>query len=135
MRSMTDFQAKRIRIIGAPLDLGSGRRGVDMGPSALRVAGLERRLEGLGHAGEDAGDLEVEIPETQAIGDPKLRYAETIVRAAEALAERTQGALDAGCMPLVLGGDHSIAIGSLAGSVAHFRAMRQELGVVWVDAH
>src|SRR5262249_318136 len=124
MRSMTDFQAKRIRIIGAPLDLGSGRRGVgrgpsacgvagDMGPWALRVGGLERRLEGLGHAVEDAGDLEVEIPETQAIGDPKLRYADTIVRAAEALAERTQGALDAGCMPLVLGGDHSIAIGSL----------------------
>jgi len=132
---MAEFQAKKIRMIGAPLDLGSGRRGVDMGPSALRVAGLERKLEDLGHTVEDAGDLEVEIPETQAVGDPKLRYAETIMRAAEELAVRCQGALDSGYMPLVLGGDHSIAIGSLAGTVAHFRAKKQELGVVWVDAH
>jgi arginase len=132
---MTSMPTKRVRIIGAPIDLGSGRRGVDMGPSALRVAGLERKLEEVGYAVEDAGDLEVEIPETQAVGDPKLRYVDTIVRAAEGLAARTQAALDAGFMPLVLGGDHSIAIGSLAGAAAHYRAKRQEVGVIWVDAH
>lgn len=124
-----------IRIIGVPLDLGSGRRGVDMGPSALRVAGLEAHLESLGYVVEDAGDLDVCIPETQPFGQERLRYAEPILQTSLALADAVRSTLDAGRIPLVLGGDHGIAIGSIAGSAAYFRGRNQRLGVVWLDAH
>ncbi|MFO0973834.1 MAG: arginase [Phycisphaerae bacterium] len=132
---MAQTQRKRVRILGAPLDLGSGRRGVDMGPSAVRVAGLERQLELLGQDVEDYGDIDVEIPETQSVGDPRLRYADVILKVVESVARVTQQALDDDRFPLMLGGDHSIAIGSVAGSAAHFRERKQGLGVIWFDAH
>ena len=125
----------RIRIIGVPLDLGAGRRGVDMGPSALRVAGLQPKIEQLGLAVEDSGDLDVTIPETQPFGQERLRFAEPILALSGVLATAVRGALADGCLPLVLGGDHSIAIGSVAGSSAHFTGKGERLGVVWLDAH
>ena len=127
--------SKRIRIIGVPLDLGAGRRGVDMGPSALRVAGIDTQLEHAGHTVDDIGDLTVTVPETVVFGRKDLRFAESVLTVNEILAETVRHALADGHMPLVLGGDHSIAIGSLAGSSAHFARKEQRLGVVWLDAH
>src|SRR5262252_8573558 len=106
--------AKKLRnigVIGVPIDLGAGRRGVDMGPSAIRIADLEQRLEELGHKVEDYGDLDVMIPETQKVGTGKLRYKSPILSACTALMESVDKCLVENRMPLVLGGDHSIAIG------------------------
>ena len=124
-----------IEIIGVPVDLGAGRRGVDMGPSAIRVADLEARLEQLGHQVEDAGDLDVMIPETQPVGEGKLRYKEPILAMCDALRRHVEQALDQGRLPLVLGGDHSIAIGSVAGTACHFGRQGRSLGLIWFDAH
>jgi len=126
---------KRIRIIGVPLDLGAGRRGVDMGPSALRVAGIDTQLQRHGHDVDDIGDLTVTVPETVVFGRKDLRFADSVVAVNEVLAETVRHALADGLMPLVLGGDHSIAIGSLAGSTAHVAREGKRLGVVWLDAH
>src|SRR5450432_2738159 len=110
---------RKICIIGVPLDLGQTRRGVDMGPSAMRVAGLEARLEALGHQVTDGGNILVEIAETQASGSQNARYlkqiAETCMRTADAVIKT----LEDGMTPLVLGGDHSIAVGTVSG-VAEF---------------
>src|SRR5437867_7592941 len=103
-------ESRSIEIIGVPVDLGAGRRGVDMGPSAIRVADLQSRLEQLGHQVEDAGDLDVMIPETQQVGEGKLRYKEPILVMCDALRKQVEDALSRGHMPLVIGGDHSIAI-------------------------
>lgn len=126
---------KRIRILGAPLDLGAGRRGVDMGPSALRVAGLHRMLAYLGYHVEDRGDIEADIPETQEIGSLRMRFADSILRAAGRLYDATRQAFDDGFLPLVLGGDHSISIGTVSGSTTHFSQRGQSLGLVSLDAH
>jgi arginase len=128
-------QGRFIEIIGVPVDLGAGRRGVDMGPSAIRVADLECRLEQLGHQVEDAGDLDVMIPETQQVGEGKLRYKEPILAMCDALRAHVEGALAKGRLPLVLGGDHSIAIGSIAGSACHYGREGRSLGLIWFDAH
>jgi len=119
-----------IDLIGVPLDLGAGRRGVDMGPSAIRYAGLERELEALGHTVTDTGNVEVTLPEIGAVGDPRLRYLDPIVEALGQLAGRVDASLAAGRVPVVLGGDHSLALGSISGA-AHGR----EIGVLWIDAH
>lgn len=126
---------KRIAVIGIPIDLGASRRGVDMGPSAIRVAGLEARLEQLGHNVVDYGDVDVMIPETQEIGDAKMRYKKPILAACEELAKMVEQSLVEGRVPLVLGGDHSIAIGSCAGSATHFHKRNEKLGMLWFDAH
>ena len=105
-----------VEIIGVPVDLGAGRRGVDMGPSAIRIADLEPRLEALGLKVLDSGDIDVMIPETQKVGAGKLRYKAPILSACEELMKSVDKCLTDGQMPLVLGGDHSIAIGSVAGS-------------------
>jgi arginase len=128
-------QGRFIEIIGVPVDLGAGRRGVDMGPSAIRVADLEQRLEQLGHQVEDSGDLDVMIPETQPVGEGKLRYKEPILAMSDALRLAVEKALGRGRLPLVLGGDHSIAIGSIAGSAGHFARENGSLGLIWFDAH
>jgi arginase len=124
-----------IEVIGVPVDLGAGRRGVDMGPSAIRTADLELRLEQLGHQVEDFGDLDVMIPETQPVGANKLRYKDAILAACDQLRVEVEKALEAGRMPLVLGGDHSIAIGSIAGSSNVFARRGESLGLIWFDAH
>lgn len=129
------IEPRFIEIIGVPVDLGAGRRGVDMGPSAIRVADLELRLEQLGHQVEDSGDLDVMIPETQQVGEGKLRYKGPILAMCDALRLQVEQALGRGRLPLVLGGDHSIAVGSVAGSTGHFAKTGRSLGLIWFDAH
>src|SRR5271157_164651 len=126
---------RRIRVIGVPLDMGASRRGVDMGPSAMRVAGLEARLEALGHQVTDGGNIRVEIAETRTSGDNSARYlteiAETCTRTAEAVLKT----LEEGMTPLVLGGDHSLAAGSVSGVAEFCRKRGQKAGLIWIDAH
>ena len=126
---------RSIGVIGVPLDLGAGRRGVDMGPSAIRIAGVERKLEQIGHKVTDYGDIDVMIAETQKVGSEKLRYKKPIVEACRDLMKRVGQVLDDGRMPLVLGGDHSIAIGSIAGTSNWYAKRGESLGLIWFDAH
>src|SRR6185503_4567753 len=126
---------RNIEIIGIPVDLGAGRRGVDMGPSAIRIADLEPRLESLGHKVTDFGDIDVMIPETQKVGAGKLRYKTAILSACDSLRKEVERSLGEGKMPLVLGGDHSIAIGSVAGASNHFARQNETIGMIWFDAH
>jgi arginase len=121
----------RICVIGAPIDLGADRRGVDIGPRAIRYAGLSHQLQSLGHTVHDAGDLSIALMENLAIGNPHLKYLEQIVQASEELASTVTTALQAQEFPLILGGDHSIALGSISG----IAKVHQPLGVIWVDAH
>ncbi len=121
----------RIRVIGAPMDLGADRRGVDIGASAIRYAGLNDQLRRLGYSVNDIGNIVVPQPESQPIGDPHVKYLEPIVQVSEDLADAVTAALQAGEFPLVLGGDHSIALGSITG-VAR---VHRDIGVIWVDAH
>ncbi len=124
-----------IDLIGVPLDLGAGRRGVDMGPSAFRLTGLAARLAGLGHVVTDRGDIRVPIPESLDPGDAHKRYACEIATACRTLAEMTATAVAAGRTPITLGGDHSLAAGSIPGVARTLRARSTELAVIWVDAH
>jgi arginase len=126
---------KRVTLIGVPLDLGAGRRGVDMGPSALRVADVDARLAQLGYDVEDWGDLSVAIPETQSPGDPRLKFLREILDVCERLRDRVGEALAQGGTPVVLGGDHSVAMGTIAGLARHFHRRKEKLGLVWFDAH
>jgi arginase len=124
-----------IHIIGVPLDLGGGRRGVDMGPSALRIAGLGERIASLGYSVVDDGDLEVPIPETRHSGDPRKKYVADIASVCRNLYESARGVLDEGGLPLVLGGDHSLGAGSVAATAAWAQAQSRKIGLIWVDAH
>jgi arginase len=124
-------EAKRLAIIGAPLDLGAGRRGVDMGPSAIRYAGLETRLTELGLECDDRGNVELVVPEEIAQGDPRARFLEQIKAACEDVADRVKHVRSARQMPLVLGGDHTVALGTLGG----LAAASGPGGVLWLDAH
>lgn len=124
-----------IRIIGVPMDLGSGRRGVDMGPSALRIAGLAEKLRALGQSVVDEGDIPVKTPEQQKVKDEKLRYLPEIARATTVLSTRVDRILDNGDFPLILGGDHSTAIGTIAGLSAFCRKRKKKFSVLWIDAH
>jgi arginase len=125
----------KIRIIGVPMDLGASRRGVDMGPSALRVAGLQARLKQLGRQVEDIGNVQVPQPEEQPYGEKRARYLEEISQACKGLADAVKKTLDEDMIPLVLGGDHSIAVGTTAGAAAHFIKESKRVGVIWLDAH
>lgn len=124
-----------IDLIGFPMDLGADRRGVDMGPSALRIAGIRERLEALGYRVEDQGDIAIEIQERQVIDNPRLKYLTEIVNTSEALAGMVAASLDGGRFPICLGGDHSMAIGSIAGLSSHCRMHGKSPGVIWIDAH
>ena len=126
---------RKIRVLGVPLDMGASRRGVDMGPSAMRVAGLEARLEALGHQVTDGGNIRVEIAETQALGSKSARYLKQIAETCEHAAEAVVKTLENGETPLVLGGDHSIAAGSVSGVAEFYRRQNQKVGVIWIDAH
>ena len=126
---------KAVTIIGVPLDLGAGRRGVDMGPSALRVAGLADRARDLGYEVRDNGDLPVKIAETQGPGDPTKKYLKEILEVCALLRDEVLAAARAGSVPVVLGGDHSIAMGTLAGLARHFRTRNAKVGLIWFDAH
>jgi arginase len=127
--------AQKIRIIGVPMDLGQSRRGVDMGPSALRVAGLQSRLKQLGHSVEDIGNVAVKQPEEQPYGEKRAKYLNEIAETCRGLAEMTEQTLSEGFLPVVLGGDHSIAIGSCSGVSDFFRKQSKKIGYLWLDAH
>jgi len=120
----------KIDIIGVPVDLGAGRRGVDMGPSAIRYAHLNQSLETLGYSVEDRGNVEVPIAERCAISDPNLKYIDCIVPMARRVTGAVATSVQNGSFPLVLGGDHSLSLGSIRGAARH-----KKLGVMWVDAH
>jgi arginase len=124
-----------VHIIGVPLDLGGGRRGVDMGPSAFRIAGLGERIAALGRPVVDKGDLAVPIPETRHVGDPRRKYIDDIATVCATLFETARASLAQGALPLVLGGDHSLAAGSVAATSAHARAQGERFGLIWLDAH
>jgi arginase len=126
---------EKIRIIGVPMDLGASRRGVDMGPSAVRVAGLHTRLKHLGRQVEDIGNIAVKQPEEQHYGEKNAKYLEEISETCKGLAEITRKSLDEDLVPLVLGGDHSIAIGTTAGAAQHFHKKSNRIGLIWLDAH
>ena len=118
-----------VSLIGVPLDLGADRRGVDMGPGAIRHAGLCARLQSNGYAVCDRGDISVARP--AEAGDHKLKYLEEIMRVNKLLCTAVDAVMTAGHFPVVLGGDHSIAIGTIAGVLQH----KRRLGVIWFDAH
>ena len=122
----------QVDVIGVPMDLGADRRGVDMGPSAVRYARLQEALGRLGIATRDHGNLAVPVPEATHEDDPAAKYLPTIEAVCGRLAELVEEIVEQGGFPLVLGGDHSIAIGTLAGLT---RARGRPPGVIWVDAH
>lgn len=122
---------KTVSILGVPLDLGQGRRGVDMGPSAVRYANLQERVAKLGYEVADKGNVNVPTPESHRVENPKLKYLPEIVGVSNEVAERVANEVQAGRLPIVLGGDHSISIGSVAGVS---KAVRK-LGLIWFDAH
>jgi arginase len=122
---------REIAVIGAALDLGQGRRGVDMGPSAMRYAGLEDRLTSLGYAVRDHGNVETAVPEATALRDERARFLPEIKETCARIAAKVVEEAEAGAMPLVLGGDHSVALGTLGGLAAAHGAG----GVLWIDAH
>jgi arginase len=124
-----------IAIIGAPLDLGQDRRGVDMGPSALRVANLNARVASLGYEVEDYGNIPVEQKESAPEGAPDAKYLPEIAAACAALAHTVGVALSANHLPLVLGGDHSVAIGTVTGIARYYRERAFPIGLIWLDAH
>jgi arginase len=125
----------RISIIGAPLDLGQSRRGVDMGPSALRVANLNARLSALGYEVEDLGNVPVRQPEASPEGPQQAKYLPQIAATCESLALQVARVLDYGSVPLVLGGDHSVAIGTAGGVSKFFHKQGKKIGMIWLDAH
>jgi arginase len=126
---------RRVKIIGVPMDLGANRRGVDMGPSALRIAGLQARLTQLGYTVEDVGNIPVNIPETLRIIDPRAKYLAEVAEVNRILADRVEHVVAEGAIPLVLGGDQSISIGTIAGVAAYYRQRGEKIGVIWFDAH
>src|SRR5436309_10856081 len=127
---------RHVHVIGVPLDLSGNRRGVDMGPSAFRIAGLGERITALGHTVVDKGDLPAPIPETQEQRDERKKYIRDIAKVCQKLYQTALMSLDEGAMPLVLGGDHSLAAGSVAAAAEWARKTRElPIGLLWIDAH
>ncbi len=129
------FSRRSIRILGVPLDMGASRRGVDMGPSAMRVAGLQARLQSLGHDVSDGGNIRVEVPETRARGERNAHYLAEIAETCSHTAQAVLDTLKKASIPLVLGGDHSLAAGTVSGVAEFYRRRKQRIGLIWMDAH
>ncbi|PYU76003.1 MAG: arginase [Acidobacteria bacterium] len=127
--------AQKVRIIGVPMDLGQSRRGVDMGPSALRGAGLQASIKKLGLQVEDIGNLSVKQPEEMPVGEKRAKYLQEIAETCGDVAAAAEKSLSEGFLPLVLGGDHSIAAGVAAGVANYFRKEKKQIGYLWLDAH
>ena len=125
----------KIKVLGVPLDLGQERRGVDMGPFAVRAAGLNPALKSLGYTVEDAGNIHVKLPEEQHFGDKQAKYLKEIAETSQEVAHRIYQTLEMGYFPVSLGGDHSMAIGTQAGVAKFFRDRGQDIGLLWIDAH
>ena len=126
---------KKAKIIGVPMDLGAGRRGVDMGPSAIRIAGLNQAIALLGYEVTDGGNVHVNPPEALTQLTKRARFLPEIAAAVEELAQMVEAALGEDSMPVVLGGDHLIAIGSASGLASFYRKREKKIGIVWLDAH
>jgi arginase len=126
---------KAVHIIGVPLDLGGNRRGTDMGPSAFRIAGLAEQLTALGLSVTDKGDVPSPIPEAKGAGDPRKRYVKEIAKVCQRLFQTALASFAEGATPLALGGDHSLAAGSVSAAAVHVRKQNKPLGLIWVDAH
>jgi arginase len=124
-----------VHVMGVPMDLGSGRRGVDMGPSAIRIAGVAQRLTELGHKVVDEGDIVIKNMEELKVGNERARYLPEIARASAIIARKTERIMGLGHFPLLLGGDHSIAVGTISGIAAFARGQGARVGVLWIDAH
>src|SRR5262245_43906394 len=127
----TKTPSTKLTIIGVLMDLGADRRGVDMGPSAIRVADLNERLEMLGCEVTDQGNIAVRNAEMLQIGDNRAKYLPEITLACKKLAEQVEAALEGGSIPIILGGDHSIAIGSVSGLASFYRKQDHRVGVIW----
>src|SRR4029079_16213241 len=127
---------KPVHLIGVPIDLGAGRRGVDMGPSAFRIAGIRDQIANLGWSTIDKGNLATPIPETQVPADTSKKYVHDIAKGCQELYDYAMKSLEEGALPLVVGGDHSLAAGSVAASADWIRRTTSKpLGLVWIDAH
>src|SRR4026209_1394318 len=126
---------KYVSILGVPLGYGASMAGVDIGPAALRVARLNQRIARLGYLVDDRGDMRLERPRTFPDEGEKLKYVREISNRCEALATEGEAILAAGHLPLIVGGDHSIAIGSFAGVASYYKKQQQTLGLIWFDAH
>jgi len=126
---------KIVDLVGVPLDLGAGRRGVDMGPSAFRIANVGRRIAALGYSVNDRGDLPVPIPEVIGVQNQRARYAKEIGAVCEILYHKVLDSLLSERIALSLGGDHSLAVGSIAGAAAAMNQRKRPLGLLWIDAH
>ncbi len=126
---------KKVAIIGVPMDLGANRRGVDMGPSAIRGTGLYERIKKLGIDVEDRGNVDVPIPEELTVGSMNAKYADVIEEVCSRLYKAVLKSFQEGRNPILLGGDHSIAMGSVAAAASYHREKNQRIGLVWVDAH
>lgn len=127
--------SRSVSLLAVHMDLGAGRRGVDMGPSAIRIAGVAERLTRLGYDVQELGAVFAREPEVCPIGESHMKYLHEVVSCCVEVRDKTLAALASGSIPLVLGGDHSIAIGSIAAQAIHHRASAKAIGVVWVDAH
>ena len=132
---MKSIPKENVSIIGFPMDLGADRRGVDMGPSALRIAGLQAKLESLGYKVDDNGDIKIEIMERQKIKNPRLKYLDEIIKTSKLLADKVEKVLEKGAFPLCIGGDHSMALGTISGIASYCGKRKSKLGVIWIDAH
>jgi arginase len=140
---MSDTSPKTVHVVGVPLDHGAGRRGVGMGPSAVRIAGLHDALARIGYRIEDHGDVTIPAPETTAPGDSRIKYLPLVSQACREVCAEVQSILERSGIPLVIGGDHSIAIGTISGIAAHLKQQKGRaasgasscLGVIWFDAH
>lgn len=124
-----------IAILGVPMDLGSGRRGVDMGPSAIRVAGIQAKLQELGYKVEDCGNVAVQLPENSREGSKRARYLLEIAATCARLRDQVSKIASQKKFPVVLGGDHSIGAGTVAGMASHLARQKSKLGLIWIDAH
>jgi arginase len=124
-----------VHLLGVPMDLGSGRRGVDMGPSAIRIAGVADRLAELGHEVVDEGDVVIKNMEELKVGSERARYLGEIARASAILARKVDRIMALEHFPLILGGDHSIAVGTVSGIAEFAKRQGTKLGLIWIDAH
>lgn len=124
---------KTVSVIGVPSDLGANMRGANMGPAAIRIAGLHDKIKKLGFAIDDKGDLEVPVRET--IGAPSENFLNQITKTCESLSQIVKTSLGANQLPIVLGGDHSLAIGSISGVADHYKEKNESVGIIWIDAH
>jgi len=125
----------KVKIIGSPMDLGADRRGVDMGPSVVRIAGLSQKIKALGYQVEDLGNIPVKLAEMVTKNAINAKYLDEIAEANEVLATQVSEILESDSLPVVLGGDHSIAIGSVSGVAGYYKAKEQRIGIIWIDAH